>query len=124
MRNYWWLSCLFLVSILLLSNRLVTGNDKDDGDLFDVARKASASADKDLCQNTPGCTCDGKNEQVNCTCIINKQRNLLKQVKSYTLHFTIHVHKYFRDPKIFVLICRKTDDILRNYSQSRFVKFF
>lgn len=57
---------------------LGVGNDIDDED---PARKALRVRDTviDLCQNLPGCTCDGKHERANCTCNIN-DRDKLKMV--------------------------------------------
>jgi len=55
-----------------------TEESVDDIDDEDPARKAFRLKDTviDLCQNLPGCTCDGKHERANCSCIINDQVKL------------------------------------------------
>lgn len=55
----------------------------------DPARKALRVKDTvfDLCQNLPGCTCNGKHEQANCSCIIGDQSTLKKVNIENTLFF-------------------------------------
>ncbi|XP_057374027.1 uncharacterized protein LOC130694920 [Daphnia carinata] len=58
-----------------------TGGLEDETDLEeDPARKPLRVKDTvfDLCQNLPGCTCDGKHERANCGCIIGDQGKLRK----------------------------------------------
>ncbi len=78
----------FLLTLLLVSVCLadiskdisVNGTDElvDGIDDEDPARKAFRLKNTviDLCQNLPGCTCDGKHERANCSCIINDRAKL------------------------------------------------
>lgn len=78
----------FLLTLLLISVCLadiskdisVNATDELVDDDEDPARKAFRLKDTfmDLCQNLPGCTCDGKHERANCSCIINDQVRLKK----------------------------------------------
>ncbi|KAI9556698.1 hypothetical protein GHT06_016489 [Daphnia sinensis] len=84
-----WTLFLF-VAFLLLSGCLAEfhkGITTDETELEnetdleeDPARKPLRVKDTvfDLCQNLPGCTCDGKHERANCSCIIGDQGKLRK----------------------------------------------
>jgi hypothetical protein len=91
-RLFSFFSFLFVASLLIsinladisknasknITEELVDENEIDDED---PARKALRVKDTviDLCQNLPGCTCDGKHERANCSCNIN-DRDKLKRV--------------------------------------------
>ncbi|XP_032788533.2 uncharacterized protein LOC116925879 [Daphnia magna] len=85
-----WFLHLFLASLLLSSclANFTKGISTDPTDWLgnetdleeDPARKPLRVKDTvfDLCQNLPGCTCDGKHERANCSCIIGDQGKLKK----------------------------------------------
>jgi hypothetical protein len=96
----------FLVSVCLADiSKDISGNFTEElpgdaeNDIDDEARARKALRVKDtvidLCQNLPGCTCDGKHERANCSCNINDEHKLKRLINLSKIIFFKQILKRY-----------------------------